>query len=222
LVSANLLYTNSQIRQLGNDLAAQDADVVVVQEVTDEVLAQLKLSALWTNYAFRSTDPRPLFDGAATFSRYPIADGRTIDVAGHPMLLTDLETPAGTVRLINVHTVAPLTFADAALWAEQFPALDQLVADSPYPTVLAGDFNATLDHTPLENLVNGPVRDAFRVAGSGFGLTWPRLDFPAPQLMRLDHVLVSPTVSVASITQQVSVGSDHLRVVAELGIPRNR
>ena len=222
LASANLLYTNASIRQLGDDLAAEDADVVVVQEVTDEVLAELEKSALWTNYPYHSAAPEPLYHGAATFSKFPILDGHSIDVAGYPMLLTDLQTPAGVVRVINVHTVAPVAEVDAPAWAGQFPALSAIVAESPYPIVLAGDFNATLDHAPLEKLASGNLRDAFRVAGSGIGNTWPRWDLPVPPVMRLDHVLVSAKVDVASVTDKVSVGSDHRRLVVELGIPAAR
>jgi endonuclease/exonuclease/phosphatase (EEP) superfamily protein YafD len=217
-----LLYTNANIRQLGDDLAAERADVVVVQEVTDEVLAELEKSALWTDYPYRSVAPEPLYHGAATFSKFPITDGRSIDVAGHPMLLTDLATPAGTVRVINVHTVAPLTDVDAPAWARQFPALATVVAESPYPIVLAGDFNATLDHAPLEALASGELRDAFRVAGSGIGNTWPRWDLPVPPVMRLDHVLVGAGVDVASIVDRASIGSDHRRLLVELGIAASR
>jgi endonuclease/exonuclease/phosphatase family metal-dependent hydrolase len=135
------------------------------------------------------------------------------------MLLTDLQTPAGIVRVINVHTVAPLTDVDAPAWARQFPALSAVAAQSPHPIVLAGDFNATLDHAPLEKLASGNLRDAFRVAGSGIGNTWPRWDLPVPPVMRLDHVLVSSGVDVASVSDKVSVGSDHRRLVVELGLP---
>ncbi len=101
--------TTLHLAQLGDELAAEGADVVVVQEVTDEVLAELERSALWTDYPYRATAPEPRFEGAATFSRFPITHSETIQVAGHPMLLTDLETPAGPLRVVNVHTVAPLT-----------------------------------------------------------------------------------------------------------------
>ncbi len=219
VVSANVLLVNPQVARLGDELAAEGADVVVLQEVTDEVLAELERSALWTDYPYRATAPEPFYQGAATFSKFPITHSEKILLAGHPMLLTDLATPAGPLRVVNVHTVAPLTRTDARAWADQLQALADLVPDSPSPTVLAGDFNATLDHAPLAALASGDVRDAFRVAGSGFGATWPRWEGLVPPLMRLDHVLVGPGVDVASVTERTSLGSDHRRIVVDLGLP---
>lgn len=219
LVTANVLFENPDLRQLGDDIAAEGADVVVLQEVTPGGLAELEASALGAAYPYRSAEPRALFHGAATFSRHPIATSRLVGVVGPPMLLTDLTTPVGTVRVVNVHTVAPLNRPDARTWAAQFPELAGLVADSPYPVVLAGDFNATMDHTPLDDLVSGDVRDAFQVAGTGWGRTWPEWDGPVPPLMRLDHVLVAGGVSVGSVTDHASIGSDHRRLVVELGVP---
>ncbi|KJC63838.1 endonuclease/exonuclease/phosphatase family protein [Agreia bicolorata] len=221
LVSANVLYDNQHIRELGDDIAAEEPDVVVLQEVTPEVLTELGRSDLWTMYPYRMTAPEPLFHGAATFSKYPIDDGHSIDVGGSPMLLTDLQTPSGTLRVINVHTVAPLTTQDARSWAGQFPDLAKMVSTSPYPIVLAGDFNATLDHAPLDALVDGDVRDAFQEAGSGFGNTWPEWGGPLPPLMRLDHILVNDEIQVGSVVEEVSIGSDHRRLNVELGLPAN-
>lgn len=72
---------------------------------------------------------------------------------------------------------------------------------------------------PVHRLESGDVRDAFRVAGSGFGATWPRWEGLVPPLMRLDHVLVGPGVDVASVTERTSLGSDHRRIVVDLGLP---
>lgn len=218
LVSANVLYANRDVVELADDVAAEGADVVLLQEVTPRVLRDLRSSSLWSAYPYRSLAPRPLFEGAATFSRLPITRGCSVDVGGSPMLVTDLQTRAGALRVVNVHVVAPLTDADAAIWAGQFPALARLVDDSPDPVVMAGDFNATLDHDPLDALVTGDVRDAFTVAGTGLGATWPTWGNGIPPLMRLDHVLVGGSVEVGSLTEEPSVGSDHARLVAELGI----
>lgn len=225
VVSANVLLDNPSLGGLADDVASEGADVVLLQEVTPQVLERLRSTALWARYPYRSLAPRPAFHGSATFSRDPITRQRTIDVAGSPMLVTDLLTAAGPLRVVNVHTVAPLTGPDARTWADQLDALAGLVERSPSPVVLAGDFNATLDHAPLDRLVGGDVRDAFEVAGTGLGATWPRWSrWPGlvPPLMRLDHVLVAGDVSVASLEARASVGSDHLRLVADLGMGTDR
>ncbi|TXK17253.1 endonuclease/exonuclease/phosphatase family protein [Homoserinibacter sp. GY 40078] len=219
VVTSNLLVSNPHIRQLGDELAAEDADIVLLQEVTPEALAELEGSALWTDYPYRASDPQPEFHGSATFSRFPIVQSGPIDVGGSPMLLTDLQTPAGPLRVVNVHTVAPLGTAEAATWAGQFPQLSRLVERSPSPIVLGGDFNATRDHAPLDRLLDADVRDAFDVAGSGLGSTWPEGLGPIPPLMRLDHVIVGAGVDVARVADRASTGSDHRRLVVDLGLP---
>lgn len=220
LVSANVLYDSQHIKKLGDDIAAERPDVVVLQEVTPRVLAELRRSDLWAEYPYRSTAPAALFHGSATFSLMPIVSDELVDVGGTPMLRTDLQTPSGTIRVINVHTVAPLNAADARIWARQFPDLAKQLSTSPYPIVLAGDFNATQDHAPFEALVSGETRDAFQIAGAGFGNTWPQWGGPLPALMRLDHVIVNDQITVASLREQASIGSDHKRLVVELGVRR--
>jgi endonuclease/exonuclease/phosphatase (EEP) superfamily protein YafD len=222
LVTANVLNENPHIRALGDEIEAVHADFVLMQEVTPEVVAVLHTSALWNAYPYHQLSPHPGFDGAAIFSEYPITAGREIAVAGFPMLQVDVETPAGGIRIVDVHTVAPLSGAEAATWRNQFAALQTLAAAAHRPLVLAGDFNATLDHAPLERLVASGMRDAFVAAGSGFGLTWPRLDAPVAPAMRLDHVLVSESISVVSLTEQTSTGSDHRRLVARLALAPER
>jgi endonuclease/exonuclease/phosphatase (EEP) superfamily protein YafD len=221
VVSANVLYSNPDVSQLGNDIAEEGADVVVLQEVTERVLGELRGSALWSEYPHRSIAVEPLYHGSATFSKFPITNDLPIDVVGYPMILTDMQTPAGTVRFLNVHTVAPLTSADARVWAQQFAALKRIAQESPYPLIMAGDFNATTDHGPLERILDSNLRDVFREAGSGFGSTWPQWNSLVPPVMRLDHVLVSSHVHVGQLTDSPSTGSDHRRLISEIGIPRN-
>lgn len=218
LVTANVLYENPSISLLAADLVSLDADAVFLQEITPAVLKKLQASALWTEYKYRQLSPHEGFDGAAIFSRYPIVSGKEIPVAGYPMLEADIRTPAGVVRVINVHAVAPLSTAGASTWRRQFAALAGIAKATSTPLVLAGDFNATLDHAPLERLVASGLRDAFVEAGVGTGATWPRWPGPIPPVMRLDHVLVSESVSVVSIVEQTSIGSDHRRLFVRLAL----
>lgn len=219
LVTANVLFDNAHLQELGDDIAADDADVVVLQEVTPEGLVRLQASALWRDYPHRSVVPRPLFHGHATFSRFPMSESAPVEVGGPTMLRTDIETPAGRVRVVNVHTMAPLTRKDARTWARQLERLTRVATESRVPVVLAGDFNATLAHAPMARLANGPVRDAFAEAGSGLGATWPSARAPVPPLMRLDHVLVSVGIGISDVAVRTSIGSDHRRLMVRLALP---
>ena len=219
LMSANLLVTNPDIVSLGRDLAATRADVIVLQEVSAEHLAGLRASGLLATYQYQVLDPLPEFHGSAILSRLPLADGRAFDVAGSPMTRADITTATGIVRLINVHTVAPLNESQARRWQAQLDLLAQMQPPESGALIMAGDFNATLDHAPMDALVSSGMRDAFNEAGRGIGATWPQSSGPVPPLMRLDHVLVSDTVVVMNAEVQANPGSDHRRLSVELALP---
>jgi len=115
--------------------------------------------------------------------------------------------------------VAPLNESQAVRWRAQLDLLSQMKAPEGGSLVMAGDFNATLDHAPMNALVSSGMRDAFSEAGQGIGATWPQSSGPMPALMRLDHVLVSDTVVVMSAQVQPNPGSDHHRLSVELALP---
>lgn len=219
LVTANLLCSNPDIGRLADDIADEDADVVLLQEVTPTVAAALRASRLWSTYPYRRIAARTEYHGAATFSRLPVIAHSVLDVAGSPMLRTDLATSNGPLRVVNVHTVAPLTVHRARQWTRQFTALGDLADADASPVILAGDFNATGDHRPFRRLLRRGLRDAFDIAGRGTGPTWPVGHRFLPRLLRLDHVVTSDDVEISALRTAPSVGSDHARLVAELGIP---
>jgi len=219
LVSANLLVTNPDIVTLARDLAATGADVIVLQEVSAEHLAGLGAAGLLAKYPYQVLDPLPTFHGSAILSTLPIADGRAFDVAGSPMTRADLITGTGIVRLINVHTVASLNESQARRWRAQLDLLAQMRPPESGALIMAGDFNATLDHAPMDVVVSSGMRDAFNEAGQGIGATWPQSSGPMLPLMRLDHVLVSDSVVVMSAEVQANPGSDHRRLAVELALP---
>lgn len=77
--------------------------------------------------------------------------------------------------------------------------------------IVAGDFNAPPD-SPLQREHWGGFRDAFAVAGSGYGYT---AHAPHPWV-RIDRVLATPEWRVSRAWTGRGSGRDHLPVVAEL------
>ncbi|MEV8508428.1 endonuclease/exonuclease/phosphatase family protein [Actinoplanes sp. NPDC051475] len=217
LVTANVLLTNPAMEALAGELADLDADVCCLQEVTDEHLAAIKAAGLLDAYPHAVLDPRPGYNGSAILSRIPLEHAAPIDVAGGPMTRADLRLPGGVIRLVNVHTEAPVNRAKLAAWRRQLRELAGTTAPPGAHLVLAGDFNATADHRSMAALLR-PLRDAFDEAGRGLGATWPRWRGPMPTLLRLDHILVSPGVAVRSARAEHSTGSDHRRLVVDLAV----
>jgi endonuclease/exonuclease/phosphatase family metal-dependent hydrolase len=78
--------------------------------------------------------------------------------------------------------------------------------------MVVGDFNATLDHGPVRDLLGLGLRDAARESNAGWQPTWPAW-LP---LIAVDHVLVSRDLGVISTKSAVVEGTDHRALVAEV------
>jgi endonuclease/exonuclease/phosphatase (EEP) superfamily protein YafD len=85
--------------------------------------------------------------------------------------------------------------------------------------LLAGDFNATLDHAELRRVLDRGYRDAAERAGVGLRPTWPAGKTLLPTLITIDHVLADRRVRVISARSVAIPGSDHRGVLAELLLP---
>ena len=83
--------------------------------------------------------------------------------------------------------------------------------------LLAGDFNATLDHHALRKLIGSGYTDAGDAAGIGLQGT-----YPAHRLLRItiDHVLVDERARVTSASVHTIPGSDHRALVARISLPQ--
>ena len=85
--------------------------------------------------------------------------------------------------------------------------------------ILAGDFNATLDHAELRRVLGRGYADAGDELGSGLRATWPsHRRFPPP--VTIDHVLADTRVGARSLDTFDVRGSDHRAVLVELVLPR--
>jgi endonuclease/exonuclease/phosphatase family metal-dependent hydrolase len=96
-------------------------------------------------------------------------------------------------------------------------ALRRTLEDSAGQQIVAGDFNATRDHAPFRELLDGGLADVADAQGwtAWPGMTWPA-DRAYPPVMRLDHVLVSAGFGVRDVSVVQLPGTDHRAVVARL------
>ena len=214
LVSSNVLITNHRFRDLARSLLDEDADVVVLQEITSEHAAIL--DDVLCGYGDRQVvaEPRDDYAGWAIVSKHPIVSVDRLEFPGWPIAVVAIDHPSGRFRLANIHTAAPTTTEDATAWGDQFNALERL-ADPAAPTVLAGDFNATDQHAAFRRLLECGFTDAFEEVGTGWGATWPSGGWRVP-VLRLDHVLTGGPMLATSVTSRAAPGSDHLYLCATL------
>lgn len=218
LVTANIFNSNSEMAFLAADLAAIEADLLLLQEVTEQHLDVLRAAGVLDRYPYQVLAPSERPHGSAILSTLPIGSGGVIEIAGYPITRADVMTEAGTVVVLNVHPLAPSIPKQVAPWHDQLAALGGLAARETGPLIVAGDFNATADHLPMGRLLDDGLRDAFDEAGRGVGATWPIWHGPMIPVMRLDHVLVRGPITVLSAKVQDNRGSDHRRVSVDVAV----
>lgn len=237
VVQKNLLHSNEDLADTLAWLKEQDADVIVVQEMTDPWRAQL-LGALTLGGGYAAFAPE-----RAKSERHAVGVFvRTgLEVTRHrywgrgeplkPMVELELNVPgfAAPITLQGVHTRAPVRASWSWLRGKQLAELTGWAAarDPRFdgPTLVVGDLNATRWSAPLRALMrHGGLRDT----AEGWGLwgTWP--DFLNGRwwaagvslgwtgMITLDHVLASGHFVVAHRTVGPGLGSDHRGVVVDL------
>lgn len=92
----------------------------------------------------------------------------------------------------------------------QVQMIRRAIDDSPYPVIVAGDFNAVPNSWEYYHLLAG-LKDAFLEVGSGFGTTFHEFKFP----IRIDFIFTSKEIKPVSykIDRTVEL-SDHFPVIA--------
>jgi endonuclease/exonuclease/phosphatase (EEP) superfamily protein YafD len=85
--------------------------------------------------------------------------------------------------------------------------------------ILAGDYNATLDHAQFRRLLRMGHLDAASQAGYGLVPTWGPDPRGRPALFTFDHVLIDPRCAVLATSAHPVAGSDHRALYVELRLP---
>jgi endonuclease/exonuclease/phosphatase (EEP) superfamily protein YafD len=121
----------------------------------------------------------------------------------------------GGLRVVAFHTLAPRR-GDVPQWRSDVRLVSQWCA-GPQPAIIAGDFNATLDHSVLRSATAG-CGDAAAQRGQGLTPTWPTWlpDWLGPQI---DHVFATEPIVAERFEVREIAGSDHRAVVAQLRVP---
>ncbi len=213
---------------LAREILESDADVVLVQEASDEWWQLLEAEGVFARYPHHVEETHSFHEdymGIAILSRLPIVESHIEDLSGVPLAVADVELESGArVRLYSVHTWPPYGSGLLATHLRQMARLRELArADMNDPSldavIFGGDFNASPMSFQYRRLREIGLTAAHDRVGRGFATTWPNLAWPFPP-MRLDHVFVAGRgVEVVSVREGQGEGSDHLPVRAELFVP---
>ncbi len=121
----------------------------------------------------------------------------------------------GELRFVAVHPVPP-TPGRVPQWRADLATLTRWCGDGK-PAIVAGDFNATLDHSVLRAAIEG-CGDAAAQRGAGligtWRSTWPRWIGP-----QIDHVFATDGITARDFGVYDIPGSDHRAVLARLALP---
>ena len=141
--------------------------------------------------------------------------------------IVTLAFPPMPVRLVSVHAFTPKRPClppGVSRWRDDLALLADLpVPSGPAdpPTIVAGDFNSTLDHACFRRLLRGRLADAARETGRGLMPTWS----PAPHwpvaLLAIDHILVDRRCAVLDTSVHRLAGTDHRAVFARVRLPEH-
>ena len=122
----------------------------------------------------------------------------------------------GAMRVVAFHSVAPVP-GSVPEWRDDMALLPRWCAGST-PAIVAGDFNATLDHSTLRAGMAG-CGDAAAQRGDGLLATWGPSDRTRPFGPQIDHVLATNGITATSFRVVDLPGSDHHAILTTLRLP---
>ena len=195
-------------------IKSQNVDVVAFQELTPQSAAALNAAGLQAELPNQLFQPGDGPTGSGIASRYPLQLVQPESPTTFPQVTAQVALPQQrAVQVQSVHVRPPTDDNTTDTWKRELDALPDPVDGTP-PIVLAGDFNATVDHAGLRAAMVSGYVDAASQAGDGLLPTWPS-DGQLPPLLPIDHVLVDRRCPVDTFATFAVPGSDHRAVLTQ-------
>jgi endonuclease/exonuclease/phosphatase family metal-dependent hydrolase len=240
--SFDYLYKNPNLNKIINDfLSKNEADIVCFQEhCVIDACAQDYLNRLPHFKGFYVAHPvqKPLI----IFSRYPILQSGSLNLntGANEVIFADINLNGEMTRIYSVHlksnnvstrttdlienkdfdksarttSIAVLRAVKNAylIREKQAEKLHQHILASPYPVIVAGDFNDTPQTYTYSTIAEG-LQDTWQAKGFGRGSTYAG----AIPFLRIDYILASKKMEVLNcdVIRDGSL-SDHYAVKATL------
>lgn len=227
------------MERLLREVALYDPDIIVMQDA-----GELNAINVPTSEAVRKLaggKQLHAFGQYVVASRFPLCNCEkgwiSYDNKPHTYVCCRVTVYGQDIDLYNVHLLTPREginairhhwFNGRGLWVRNYQArltqantLAAKVSKRRHPVILAGDLNAPERSMVVQKLVDTGLRDAFSMAGKGYGYTHGHSLRPGLSINRIDHILVSNEIGVARCFVGNKEPSDHRPVIADLLIHRN-
>jgi endonuclease/exonuclease/phosphatase family metal-dependent hydrolase len=220
VLTANLLAGSADPAAVVRLVRDRRVDVLALQELTPQARHDLDRHGLVGLLPYRQVTPEAGTTGSGLYARFPIGDaGTRRNEGGFNHAYGSVVVPGSVrVRVESAHPAAPYALSALPWWWTDLRAQPPATPDGEV-RILAGDFNATLDHAPLRALLATGYVDAAEVAGAGLTGTWGPYDGDPIPPVAIDHVLCDRRIGVADVSVHPLPGSDHRAVLAELRLP---
>nr|SBO94293.1 Integral membrane protein [Nonomuraea gerenzanensis] len=218
VLAANLMVGQADSAELVALVGRLKPDVLALQEFTPDAMRRLERAGLRRALPHAVTKPLTGVGGSAVYARHPLKDGGFIKIGAFGQARAWLSHPGGKrIEVVSVHPCAPKRIGRQPCWEA---GLEALPRGGDALRVLAGDFNATLDHLAVRDLLASGYRDAADVMGLGFVVTWPQFgSWVQSPGVTIDHVLADSRMAVRGFQVLKLHGTDHRPVFAELRLP---
>ena len=197
VMSANLRYGEADPEAVLRLARDERVEAISLQELTPGWLERFRAAGSRRTYPLEEVTPR---EGSVGLG---VVSGRSF--------------PRG-VEVVPVHPVPPISRRRVREWRDVLEALPP--ASDRVWRILAGDFNATLDHTELRGVLDRGYADAAERTGEGLKPTWP-VGWARPPIT-IDHVLADERISVAGYETHEIDGTDHRALIVRLALPSER
>ncbi|WP_100445137.1 endonuclease/exonuclease/phosphatase family protein [Glycomyces xiaoerkulensis] len=224
VLSVNLYVGEANLRHVVDLVDEHDPDLLSVQETTAPAIDRLAELGLTERLPHAITTTGRAAEGTSLYSRHPLERLEELEPDGiFHQIAAEVSLPdRSTVRFLAVHTAAPYAPHRIPEWEQDFAELPRPDGDDRW--ILAGDFNATLDHHAMRELLESGYTDAADATGRGLTATWRPVrgylrGLVRPPGVALDHVLVEQDAAVLDFQVLDKDGSDHAPVLATVRMP---
>ncbi len=217
VLTANVLAGQADAAELVRLVTEGRVDVLLLQELTADFVTKAAAAGLESQLPHKVVYPLPGVIGSGIYAREALRDvGVRVNSGGFRQAMAELTGP--DVLVESAHPRAPFNAETTALWRQDFPDEPRATPDGPL-RILAGDFNATLDHSPLRELLSSGYRDAAATVGQGLIGTWGPYDGDRIPPVTLDRVLADRRIGVEEVRVLRLRSSDHRPLLAVLRLP---
>ncbi|WP_410637160.1 endonuclease/exonuclease/phosphatase family protein [Amycolatopsis sp. lyj-346] len=213
VLASNLLYGQADPKAVVDLVREQRIDVLNLVEMTPSAVDRLTAAGLFDVLPHRVLHPAPGAFGSGIASRFPLKEVNLTGDSAAKQPGAEVYLGEGVVaEIVAVHPISP--DVDTPQWERELKDLSRPTGEHGL-RILAGDFNATLDHAAYRTILARGYRDAAEERGEGLAPTWPS----SLPVVTIDHVAVDNRAAVLDYRVFDVDGSDHRAVFAEVRLP---